>query len=70
MKKMKHPLEEGKEFKMQLWDTAGQVKIANFPDISGIHICFPMLHFRRFNYMSVFSHIFLAALATLYLSNG
>ena len=28
-KKMKHPLEEGREFNMQLWDTAGQVKILN-----------------------------------------
>ena len=26
IKKMKHPTEEGKEFILQLWDTAGQVK--------------------------------------------
>ena len=27
IKRMKHPTEEGKEFIMQLWDTAGQVKL-------------------------------------------
>ena len=34
-KKMKHPLEEGEEFNMQLWDTAGQVRmqISNFPGL-------------------------------------
>ena len=32
-KKMKHPVDEGKEFNMQLWDTAGQVKMRNFPDL-------------------------------------
>ena len=29
IKKMKHPTEEGKEFILQLWDTAGQVKFHN-----------------------------------------
>ena len=27
IKRMNHPTEEGKEFIMQLWDTAGQVKL-------------------------------------------